>query len=74
MITAGVLKQVSFFFNCLNYLDRASYEWTSVPFYKRNGCIDGAVQTQLSNSIGEGAKMEGVGMRQQDQIDLVNVL
>lgn len=71
MITAGVLKQV-FFFNCLNYLIKVIHEHLS-HFINGNGCIDGAVQTQLSNSIGEGAKMEGVGMRQQDRIDLVNV-
>ena len=70
MITARVLKQL--FFNCLNYLIKVIHEHLS-HFINGNGCIDGTVQTQLSNSIGEGAKMERVGMRQQDRIDLVNM-
>lgn len=42
-------------------------------FVNRNGCVDGAIQSQLPYSVGQSSQVNGVRVREQHSVNLMDV-
>lgn len=42
-------------------------------FVNRNGCVDGAIQPQLPYSVGQSSQVNGVRVREQHSVNLMDV-